>query len=141
MLLKKNQNIVEKNFSRGRIDELTVICPNIVDKSLEITDKKFGTFKILSDNFKYCNMHKDGFKPDIFILSMISAKAKKMFAITDVGMALTSPYALEKLNVAVKHDGDIMTEGNVWNLIDKVVIYEDEEKKKIKPKESGHLWI
>ena len=73
---------------------------------------------------------------------MISAKSKKMFAITDVGLALTSPYALEKLGLAIRTDKEeIMTEGNVRNFINKVKVYEDEEKTKIDKKKSGHLWI
>lgn len=36
---------------------------------------------MLAENFNYCNMHEDGFKPEVFLLSMISAEAKKMFAI------------------------------------------------------------
>ena len=119
MLLRKNKKIVMKKFLKGKLDEITAIFQNIVDKSLEITDKKFGMFDILSKKFNYCSMHEDGFKPEIFLLSMISAKSKKMFAITDVPMALTCPYALEKFRLAIKSDEDIMTEGNVRNLINK----------------------
>lgn len=41
---------------------------------------------------------------ELFLLSMISVKSKKMFAITDVALALTSTYALEKLWLAIRTD-------------------------------------
>ena len=84
---------------------------------------------MIRQNFDYCKMHEDAHKAELFLLAMISAKSKKMFAITDVGLALTSPYALEKLGLAIRTDKEeIMTEGNVRNFINKVKIYEDEEK-------------
>lgn len=141
MLLKRNEKVMEKRFLEGELEELTTVLPGAFDYSLEVTDKKFNMFEKLAENFDYCKVHKDGFKPIVFLLSMISAKSKKMFATTDVGIALTNPYALKKLNVAIKTNGEIMTEGNVRNFIDKVVVYEDEDEEKIKIKESGHLWI
>ena len=105
-------------------------------------NKQFGVFEMIRQNFDYCKMHEDAYKAELFLLSMISAKSKRMFAITDVGLALTSPYALEKLGLAIRTDKEeIMTEGNVRNFINKVKVYEDEEKTKIDKKKSGHLWI
>ena len=105
-------------------------------------NKQFGVFEMIRQNFDYCKMHEDAHKAELFLLAMISAKSKKMFAITDVGLALTSPYALEKLGLAIRTDKEeIMTEGNVRNFINKVKVYEDEEKTKIDKKKSGHLWI
>lgn len=142
MLLRKNKKIVVNRFNKGEINRIQTICPHVFDTALEVTDKKFGIFEIISKNFDYCKMHQDAIKETTFLLSMISAKSKKMFAITDVGLALTSPYALEKLGLAVQTDKEeIMTEGTVRNFINKVKIYEDEEKKQENQKKSGHLWI
>ena len=69
---------------------------SIVDKMLEVIDKYFNMCEILEKNFNLCRMHEDGIKDIVFILSLISAKSKKMFAVKDVGVALTSPYLLEK---------------------------------------------
>ena len=71
---------------------------------------------------------------------MISAKAKKMFAIKDVGVALTSPYLLDKFKLAVKDDSSIMTEGNVRNFINKVKITKTIEDVDTR-KKAGSLWI
>lgn len=66
---------------------------------------------MIRQNFDYCKMHEDAHKTELFLLSMISAKSKKIFAITDVGLALTSPYVLEKLGLAIRTDRkEIMTE-------------------------------
>lgn len=140
MLLKKNKKLVEEKLKKGQVKGITTICPNVVDSAIEETDKKFGVIKMIAENFDYCKMHCDGFKPEVFLLSMISAKAKKMFAITDVGIALTNPYALEKLGIAIKNKKEIMTEGNVRNFIEKVVTFENEEGTK-DIKKSGHMWI
>ena len=81
MLLRKNKKLVVENFLKGQIDEISTICPTVVDRAIEVTDKKFNIFQMLAENFNYCNMHEDRFKPEVFLLSMISAEAKKMFAI------------------------------------------------------------
>lgn len=142
MLLRKNKKIVVNMFNKGEINDVQTICPHIFDKALEVADKQFGVFEMIKHNFDYCKMHEDAHKAELFLLAMISAKSKKMFAITDVGLALTSPYALEKLGLAIRTDKEeIMTEGNVRNFINKVKVYEDEEKTKIDKKKSGHLWI
>ena len=142
MLLRKNKKLIEKKFLKGQINELTAIYPSVTNKCITITDKKFNIIDMLSKNFDYCNTHKDGIKSEVFLLSMISAKMKKMFAVTDVGVALTCPYALEKVGATIKADKEeIMTEGNVRNFIDKIAMYEDKEKKIRKIKESGHRWI
>jgi hypothetical protein len=142
MLLRKNKKIVVNKFNKGEINKIQTICPHIFDTALEVTDKEFGVFEIIKKNFDYCKMHQDAHQAELFLLSMISAKSKKMFAITDVGLALTSPYALEKLGLALRTDkAEIMTEGTVRNFINKVKVYEDEEKTKADKKKSGHLWI
>ena len=97
MLLRKNKKIVVNGFNKGKINDVQTICPHIFDKALEVADKQFGVFEMIRQNFDYCKMHEDAHKAELFLLAMISAKSKKMFAITDVGLALTSPYALEKL--------------------------------------------
>ena len=142
MLLKKNKSIVVNKFKKGEIEQVKTICPHVFDTALEVTDREFNIFEMISKNFDYCKMHKDALKAELFLLSMISAKSKRMFAITDVGLALTSPYALEKLGLSLKTEKEeIMTEGTVRNFINKVKVYIDEENKIINPKESGHLWI
>ena len=142
MLLKKNKKLVLDRFKKGEISDIQTICPHVFDTALEITDKKFDIFKIIKKNFNYCKMHIDAIKAEVFLLSMISAKSKKMFAITDVGLALTSPYALEKLGMTIKTDKEeIMTEGTVRNFINKVVEYKNKDTKEIDKKKSGHLWI
>lgn len=140
MILKKNNVSLRQKIIEGKVKEFRVICPSIVDKMLEITDKRFKVCDILENNFNLCKMHKDSIRDIVFILSMISAKAKKMFATTDVGVALTSPYLLDKYKLTIKNDSSIMTEGNVRNFINKVKcskLTEGENEKK----KSGALWI
>lgn len=140
MILKKNNISVKQKIVDGKVEDFRVICPSIVDKMLECTDKYFKMCDILENNFNLCKMHKDGIKDIVFILSMISAKAKKMFAVTDVGVALTSPYLLDKYKLNIKNDSSIMTEGNVRNFINKVK-RTDSESEENNIKASGNLWI
>lgn len=142
MILKKNNVLVKQKIIDGKVDDFRVICPSIVDKMLEVTDKKFNVCDILTDNFNLCKMHKDGIKDIVFILSMISAKAKKMFAITDVGVAITSPYLIEKYGLTIKNNSSIMTEGNVRNFINKVKYENENDNDNDKTKKlTGQLWI
>lgn len=53
------------------------------------------------------------------IMAIFQNIVDKSLEITDVPMALTCPDALEKFRLAIKSDEDIMTEGNVRNLINK----------------------
>ena len=48
MLLRKNKKIVVNGFNKGKINYVQTICPHIFDKALEVADKQFGVFEMIS---------------------------------------------------------------------------------------------
>lgn len=62
MILKKNNIAIKEKIIEGKVDDFRVICPSIVDKMLEVTDKRFNICNILSENFDLCKMHIDRYK-------------------------------------------------------------------------------
>ncbi len=129
MIIKRNIDKVSNEFKNGNIDSLRCITPNVVDNMLNYAVNKLDIIQVINDEVNM-NRHVDAALPAFFICSLLSAKAKGLFAISDVPTAITCPQLIEKLGVNIKLNKDIMTEGNVRNFIDlfskNVVIFDEE---------------
>ena len=62
MILKKNNVALKEKIIEGKVEDFRVICPSIVDKMLEVTDKRFKICDILNEKFDLCKMHIDRYK-------------------------------------------------------------------------------
>lgn len=118
MILNKNKNKIAKKFVEGQLDEIHVIFPNIADKALTQIDSDYKLDDILSEVIDL-KRHADALNPVVFIYSLISAKLKRLFSISESIVALTSVKLLEKFNINIHSKKEIMSEGNMRDFINK----------------------
>lgn len=96
MILNKNKEKITKEFLKGHIDEIQVIIPNVADKSLTQIDKDYKLDEIINGVIDI-KRHEDSMGICIFIYSLLAAKLKRLFSITESTFALTSVDLLKNL--------------------------------------------
>lgn len=164
MILNKNKDKIMENFFKGHFDEIQVIVPNVADKSLSQIDDEYELDKIMIETINM-KRHEDAISPIVFMYSLLSAKLKRLFSISESTVALTSIDLLKKFDVNIQVKNKLMTEGNMRNFVNKFSsskeiskeeidkkikelkeknkedINEEEIKKELQIKENGHTWI
>lgn len=119
MIIKKNKEKTKEQFIKGKLTEIEIITPNVADRVLVSADKNLGLEEIMEEALE-CKTHEDGMKVSLFLYSLLSAKLKRLFSITESVVALTAVELIEKFDINIASKNEIMSEGNMRLFLNKI---------------------
>lgn len=119
MIIRKNKDKTKQEFLNGGLNEIQCFTPNIADKIITYAENELMLSSHINLTEKV-NFHKDAIDPMIFIYSLLSAKTKCLFSISEASVALTAPELIKKYDLNILSKKDIMTEGNMRSFINKI---------------------
>lgn len=119
MIIKKNEKNTKEKFLKGNVSELVCISPNIADRVMAYADKDLNIGDISKNNINL-KTHSDSMDSNLFIYSLISAKLKGLFSISEAVMSITAPELIEKFDLNIFSDNGVMCEGNMRAFINKM---------------------
>lgn len=119
MMIKKNEKKAKEKFLKGNVDELLCITPNIADRVMVYADKTLNIGEVLNNNIE-TKFHCDSMNYELFFYSLLSAKLKRLFSISESVVAITAPELIDKFNLNVFSKNGIMSEGNMRYFINKI---------------------
>lgn len=123
MIVKRNKNKVKEKFLKGQLTDIEIITPNIADRVLVNADKELNLEEIMEKSLD-CKMHEDGMKASLFLYSLLSAKLKRLFSITESTVALTAVELVKKFEVNIASKKEVMSEGNMRLFLKKITTTE-----------------
>ncbi len=135
MIVRKDRKKVREGFSKGAIDEIEVIVPNISDYVMKYADEELKLMNLI-DECITSKFHSDGIPPFLFIYGLISAKLRRLFSVSDSIFAITTESIINKYNLNFVSKKEFTCEGNMRKFINKIgssdEITDEQLQKKIK---------
>jgi hypothetical protein len=135
MIVRKDRKKVREGFSKGAIDEIEVIVPNISDYVMKYADEELKLNNLI-DECITSKFHSDGIPSFLFIYGLISAKLKRLFSVSDSVFAITTESLINKYDLNFVSKKEFTCEGNMRKFINKIgssdEITDEQLQKKIK---------
>ena len=124
MIIKKNKEKAKKQFLNGKLTEIEIITPNVADRVLVNADKNLNLEEIMEESLSF-KTHEDGMKASLFLYSLLSAKLKRLFSITESVVSLTAVELINKFDINIATKKEIMSEGNMRLFLKKITTTEE----------------
>ena len=133
MIIRKNKEKTIQKFSKGTLNEIEVIVPDISDHVMTYADNKLKLDELIEKNINY-ETHIDGKPASLFIYGLLSAKLKRLFSIIESVLAITAPALIDKFELNIASKKEFTCESNMRKFINKIGSSSEITKEEIEAK-------
>ena len=138
MIIRKNKEKTKEQFLKGKLTEIEIITPNVADRVLVSADKNLDLERIMEESLD-CKTHEDGMKTSLFLYSLLSAKLKRLFSITESVVSLTAVELVKKFDINIATKKEVMSEGNMRLFLKKITTTEEVTQEEIDQKYQNNV--